>query len=132
MDWLEVLLGDKYEFVFLFDNSSGHVKKRVNGLDAVKMNKIFGGLKQHPTLIKMKQGYLGPFHYPKNPNIVQVGEMQSLVWLASELNSDEDGPLYLPPQKPRIEREDRIVPVKLKKDQTEFEPKEKTGAELIK
>ena len=80
----------------------------------------------------MKQGYLGPFHDPENPDMVQVGEMQSLVWLASELNSDEDGPLYLPPQKPRIEIEDRIVPVKLKKDQTEFEPKDKTRADLIK
>ena len=104
----------------------------MNGLDALKMNKTFGVLKQHPTLIKMKQGCLGPFHYPENSNMVQVGEMQSLVWLASELNSDEDGPVYLPPQKLIIEREDRLVPVKLKKDQTEFEPKDKTRSELIK
>ena len=80
----------------------------------------------------MKKFYLGPFHDLENTNMVQVGEMQSLVWLASELNSDEDGPVYLPPQKSRIEREDRLVPVKLKKYQTEFEPKDKTRADLIK
>ena len=97
MDCLEVLFGDKYEFVLLFDHISGHANKRVNGLDAVKTNKKFGGLKQQPTLIKMKQVYLGPFHDLENPNMVQVGYMQSLVWLASEINSDEDGLVYLPP-----------------------------------
>ena len=47
MDYLEVLCGDRYEFVFLFDHTSGHAKKRVNGLDAVKTNETISGLKQH-------------------------------------------------------------------------------------
>ena len=43
MDYLEVLCGDGYEFVFLFDHTSGHAKKRVNGLYAFKTNKTFSG-----------------------------------------------------------------------------------------
>jgi hypothetical protein len=43
-DCLKVLLQDKYDFVFLFDHSSGHVRKRINGLDASKMTKEYGEL----------------------------------------------------------------------------------------
>ncbi|KAL7525012.1 hypothetical protein ACHAXR_003180, partial [Thalassiosira sp. AJA248-18] len=66
MDCLQVLYADAFEFVFMFDHSSGHAKKRVNGLDADKMNCGSGGIKQHPTLIKEKEGFLGPYHDPTN------------------------------------------------------------------
>ena len=80
IDCLDVLYGEEYEFVFLFDHSSGHAKKRVNGLDVTGMNKGPGGTLQHPTKIKQSKGYLGPYHDPTNPKMVQVGEMQRLNW----------------------------------------------------
>ena len=33
----------QFDFIFLFDHSSGHSKKRIGGLDASSMNKEFGG-----------------------------------------------------------------------------------------
>ena len=74
MDCLTVLFDDRYDFVFLFDHSSGHAKKRVNGLDAEKMNSGHGGLKQHTTMIKEKEGYIGPYHDSGNTLMVKVGE----------------------------------------------------------
>mmetsp|Transcript_27620 Transcript_27620/g.59008 ORF Transcript_27620/g.59008 Transcript_27620/m.59008 type:complete len:743 (+) Transcript_27620:485-2713(+) len=118
MDCLTVLFGETYDFVFLFDHSSGHAKKRVNGLDAEKMNSGHGGLKQHPTMIKEKEGYLGPYHDPENPLMVKVGEEQSLVWEESDLCSPEHGPFYVPQDKRLERRHDILIPVKLKKGKT--------------
>ncbi len=39
IDCLKVIFGEKYETVFLFDHSSGHAKKRLNGLNAKNMTK---------------------------------------------------------------------------------------------
>lgn len=53
VDALKVML-PHFDFVLLFDHSSGHARKRVNGLDAGKMQKGFGGQQpwMRPTLIK--------------------------------------------------------------------------------
>jgi hypothetical protein len=40
------------DFVFLFDHSSGHAKKRIGGLDASAMNKSFGGAKSRLRMIQ--------------------------------------------------------------------------------
>jgi hypothetical protein len=50
-------------FIFLFDHSSGHAKKRIGGLDASAMNKGFGGVQplMRATIMEAKDGYLGPF-----------------------------------------------------------------------
>lgn len=109
IDCLTVVYNDEYDFVFLFDHSSGHAKKRVNGLDAAGMNKSHGGTRQHPTLIKQKEGYLGPFHNPQNARMVQVGEEQSLNW-DGDLG-DDDGPWYLTSEERRKQREDELVPL---------------------
>ena len=52
-----------WEFVFLFDHSSGHAKQRPDGLNAAKMNKSFGGKlpEMRQTLIAKEEGFLGPF-----------------------------------------------------------------------
>jgi hypothetical protein len=42
VDWVKVMY-PQFNFVFLFDHSSGHSKKRISGLDASSMNKEFGG-----------------------------------------------------------------------------------------
>jgi len=33
----------QYDYMFLFDHSSGHDKKREDGLNVIKMTKSFGG-----------------------------------------------------------------------------------------
>ena len=63
---LEVVCGDDYDFVFMFDHISGHVKQRNNGLDEDKNTIKQGGVLQQPTLIKTEDGYLGKFHNLKN------------------------------------------------------------------
>ena len=79
MDCLNVLYGDAYDFFFMFDHRSGHEKKRFNGLDGEKKNVKQGGILQHPTLIKMKDSYLGPYYDPTNRRMVKVGEYQRLI-----------------------------------------------------
>ena len=42
-DCLKTTLGTGFEYCYLFDHSSGHAKKRENGLDVKKMNVSWGG-----------------------------------------------------------------------------------------
>ena len=55
-------LHPNFDFIFLFDHSSGHAKKRRGGLDATAMNRGFGGsqTKIRPTLIRRHEGFFGP------------------------------------------------------------------------
>ena len=89
-----------------------------------------GGIEQHPTLIKEKEGYLGPYHDPTNPRMIKIGKEQSLIWEESEL-CEGDGPINLSIVERQKQRHDQRVPIKLKKDQTAHEPKAKTRSELI-
>jgi hypothetical protein len=52
------------DFVFLFQHSSGHSKKRRGGLDAGQMNTGFGGSQpmMQKSMIQHKDGYLGPYN----------------------------------------------------------------------
>ena len=43
VDCLRVLFGYKYDYVFLFDSSSGHCRARDGGLNAKDLNKSWGG-----------------------------------------------------------------------------------------
>ena len=62
IDCVQVLYPN-YDFVFLFDHSSGHAKKRKDGLDALTMKKLFGGQQSHmhTSIIAKHDGYIGPF-----------------------------------------------------------------------
>ncbi len=75
------------DFIFLFDHSSGHAKKRVGGLDAAKMNVKHGGMqpRMHPSKIEKEDGYLGPFE-----RVLEVGATQRFVWVEGDT-----GPFYL-------------------------------------
>ena len=76
-------------FVMLTDRSSGHERKRENGLDAKAMGKYWGG-----KGYKMRQTIMtktGPF-----PSTYHVGQEQSL-----QFSEDNDGPFYLKPRKRR-------------------------------
>ena len=79
IDCLREIFDEQYEFVFLYDHSSGHAKKRVGGLDAKNMNKGFGGQILRNSMIEEKDGYLGPFHNPSNPRMVSIGHEQTFV-----------------------------------------------------
>ena len=102
IDCLQVIFESRYDFVFLFDHSSGHAKKRAGGLSVTSMTKGFGGEMLRNTKIEMHDGYLGPYHDTTNHKMVQVGDEQVLIF--SMDTDDEDGPFYLPPEKRRATR----------------------------
>ena len=95
IDCLKERFGNKYDFYFQFDHSSGHAKAQVNGLAASNMNKGFGG-DLCATMIKDKDGYLGSFYNSDNKFMVTAGEFQKLVW-EGELPHDA-GPYWLTPE----------------------------------
>jgi hypothetical protein len=70
-DYLKVLYPE-IEFVFLFDNSQGHSRKRDDGLDAAAMNVGFGGAqpRMRATTISPKEGHLGS----NDPLLLKVGD----------------------------------------------------------
>ena len=88
MDCLKVLLPG-FDHLLLFDYSSGHNKKRINGLDANDMSKGYGGtqsrLREAP--IYQEEGILGPF-----PRKLSVGDVQQMVF-----HETDDGPFWLSP-----------------------------------
>ncbi|KAI2512808.1 hypothetical protein MHU86_1596 [Fragilaria crotonensis] len=70
-----------FDFIFLFNHSSGHAKQRPDGLNHHKMNRTFGGraTRMQNTIIEQEQGFLGNF-----PRILEAGDTQSLVFKASD------------------------------------------------
>lgn len=128
MDCLKVIYEDKYEFAFLFDHSSGHAKKRVDGLDVSKINKSWGGKHTlRPSKIERKEGYLGEYWDPNNPQMVKIGQEQALMW--DRAGEVARGPFELESEELReASRHDRSVPI------PEEEQKEvpKIKAELVK
>ena len=71
-DCLKVVLGDKFDFYFQFDNSIGHASKQQFGLDAASMTKGYGGVLQHSTKIEEATGYLGPFYHVNDPAVAKT------------------------------------------------------------
>ncbi len=93
-DCLKVAYPD-FDFVFLFDHSSGHSKKRHGGLDAANMNSGFGGgqpFMRYSNIIQI-DGYLGPF----DPTLA-VGDEQSMTFSPTDV-----GPFWMD----AAEREER-------------------------
>ncbi|KAI2490938.1 hypothetical protein MHU86_23626 [Fragilaria crotonensis] len=75
----------QFDFVFMFDHSQGHARKKDGALDADSMSRSFGGKqpKMHSSVIT--SNCLGPFD-----SILQVGDQQSMVFEA-----DDQGPWWL-------------------------------------
>ena len=98
VDCLQVLYPE-FEFVFLFDHSQGHARKRNGALTALNMSRGYGGAqaKMRDTVILQEEGYLGP-HSP----ILKAGDTQSLVYLEGD-----SGPWYLSPEQQQLQRHDR-------------------------
>jgi hypothetical protein len=109
-----ILYIDQYRYAFLFDHSSGHAKKRIGGLDVGAINKGFG---EHlrGTLIEKKEGYLGLYHSLNNSHMIQVGQVQELVYTAKESIADGVGPFYLTATQKKASRLDTEVELPLNK-----------------
>ena len=70
------IMHPSYDFVFLFDHSTGHAKQRPDGLNQHRMNHaVFGGktTPMQSSVIMKEGGCLGPF-----PQILRPGDTQSL------------------------------------------------------
>jgi len=125
IDCLHVLFPEMYDYIFLYDHSSGHAKKRVGGLDVGNMNKGYGGENMRSTLIERSEGYLGPYHDATNPRMVNVSQMQDLVYgVDADINC---GPFYLALEKRESSRHDTSVELSPDK----VSDKEKTKKELV-
>jgi hypothetical protein len=98
------------QFVFLFDHSSGHSKKRRGGLDASHMNYGFGG--SQPTMrnskIDDRDGFLGPYDL-----ILRVGMEQTMRFSPTDV-----GPFWVTATEKKERRLDRA--------RTEVDPRKPT------
>ena len=88
VDVLTCIHGNKYEYIFYFDHSSGHDRNRPDGLNENEMNKYYGGKqpKMRKTEIK-NNSYLGNYDHPEK---LKVGQKQAMVFLPGD-----SGPFYL-------------------------------------
>ena len=87
VDILKMLFGNQYDFLFMFDHSCGHDKKRTDGLIVENMAKIYGGKQaaMRDTEIKAVRGYLGPF-----PSVLKMGDIQKM-----NFQEGDDGPFWM-------------------------------------
>ena len=93
VDVLNVKYGDRYEFVFYFDHSSGHDRLRPDGLNVNEMNKGFGGM-QNNNMRNTKiedESHLGEY----SPSL-RVGDIQHM-----QFTEGDEGPFWMPDQKKR-------------------------------
>jgi hypothetical protein len=97
-------------FIFLFDHSSGHTKKRIGGLDASTMNNGFGEAQpsMRGTIIEAEDGCFGPF-----PLILNVGNTQHFYF-----QEGDDGPFWLFEEEKLSQKFDRTVGRKRQVDKT--------------
>ena len=91
-DCIDVLqaLYPQYDYVFMFDHSSGHDRQRSNGLNANSTNKSFGGAqpKMRDTMIESPD-QLGCKGVPT----LSLGDTQSLVFVEGDA-----GPCWMTPE----------------------------------
>jgi len=97
-----------FDYCFFFDHSSGHSKKRTDGLDASNMRKGFGGKQgtMYPTMIPKKEGYLGPYYDENVRQMIIIGQKQSMVFPKEGI---EYGPWWMNEIEKRKRRRDRKV-----------------------
>ncbi|KAI2506317.1 hypothetical protein MHU86_8148 [Fragilaria crotonensis] len=73
------------EFVFMFDHSQGHARKKDGALDAQSMSRSFGGTQPKMHSSKITGNCLGPFE-----SILRIGDEQSMVF-----QTEDQGPWWL-------------------------------------
>ncbi len=69
-------------------------------------------------MIEKKEGYLGPYHVVNNSHMIQVGQVQELVYPAEESITDVDGPFNLTAKQKEASRLDTEVELQVKKSRT--------------
>jgi hypothetical protein len=99
-----------HDFLCLFDQSSGHTKKRDEGLNALNMNASFGGKGTPMRETNLCEGCVGP-HATKWANkgaeLHRVGDLQQLSFPTKELITEKDGPFWMTAEKRLEMREDK-------------------------
>jgi hypothetical protein len=103
VDCLKILYPG-HDFLFLFDQSSGHTKKREGGLDAISMNVSFGGKSLAMRESTLFEGCIGPH---AGAEALKVGDVQQLAFPESELCTANAGPFWMTPQQRLASRDDR-------------------------
>ncbi|KAG7350939.1 hypothetical protein IV203_029977 [Nitzschia inconspicua] len=106
VDCLKVLY-PSHEFVFLFDHSQGHNRKRKGALDVNNMNVSFGGKQERlrDTIIQNLEGYLGRY----SP-LLSVGDKQRMNWSNEEPPEEStEGPFNLSVQERRKRRSTQLL-----------------------
>jgi len=88
-----------YEFVFLFDHSQGHVKKRTGALQATRVSLYFGGEQPIMRDSEIVEGCLGTFE-PK----LKVGDVQKMFF-----QDTDEGPFYFSEEEKQSRRYDQNV-----------------------
>mmetsp|Transcript_383 Transcript_383/g.861 ORF Transcript_383/g.861 Transcript_383/m.861 type:complete len:956 (-) Transcript_383:398-3265(-) len=131
IDVVKVTHGDTYEYVFLFDSSSGHAKKRGDGLDAKSMKKEWHSKPSGMRNVKMerKEGYLGPHLDPSVRAMVVIGQEQTMDF-TSDLDK-ELGPFWLTAQQREEQRHDREVEIPLEQRKRRVKQKSELIPELM-
>jgi hypothetical protein len=76
-----VILFPGHDFVFLFDQSSGHGKKRTGGLSPLDMNVDWGGAVPNMHETVLTQGCLGPFEHSQK---LSAGDIQYMTYQSSD------------------------------------------------
>jgi hypothetical protein len=105
-----------YDYLFLFDHSSGHDKQRPDGLCAARMTKGFGRAqpKMRPSII-LSADYLGRYDHPW---ILSVGQDQVMVF-----HDGDRGPFWLSDAERAKRKYDNVLGRKDKKKLTVAELK---------
>jgi hypothetical protein len=102
VDCLQVL-HPHFDFVFLFDHSQGHARKRDGALNALNMSKTYGGaqpIMRDTTIIEgRRRGFLG-----LNLPALKSGDIQSMVF-----KTTDGGPWYLLPEQRELQRHNRAT-----------------------
>jgi hypothetical protein len=106
----------EYDYLFLFNHSSGHDKQRPDGLCASRMTKGFGGAqpKMRPSVI-VSADYLGPYDHPMK---LIVGSEQLMVFRDSDR-----GPFWMSDAEREKRKCDKALGTKNKKKLTVAELK---------
>jgi hypothetical protein len=94
VDCVQILYA-KYDFIFLFDHSQCHTRKRSGALSAAHMSRTYGG-----AIMLQEDGYLGT-HLTR---LLNVGDTQSMIF-----TPQDSGPWYLSFQHRKAHRKDRAT-----------------------
>ena len=105
----------QFDFVFFFDHSQGHARKRDGALDAQTMSRSFGGKQPKKLSSEITGGCLGPFE-----SRLRIGDLQSMM----VFEADDKGPWWLPTEAQERRRYDTTD------NRTAPKQKQRTRAEL--